>query len=759
MSDRFSLVSLFLTILFPVIVLAQEPLHIFHVRSGSLKDAVSSYEHATGLKVEILDGLNLADFRSPGLAGEFDARTALVKLVEGTGLSVSAIPGGFLLRIAAAPVRVQVDGQTRTYRAIDATTATKTATPLRDIPQSIAVVPIELLRDQRAQSVGDAMRNVVGVTVAQGEGNRDQLVMRGTSTNSDFFVNGIRDDQERFRDLYNVDAIEVVQGPAAVLFGRGGAGGVINLVTNRPVRGMRPEVGVELGAYGHKRGLVQFGLPVGTSGAFRLSAVGQDSGGFRDGYYLQRYGLNPTFSMSLGSKTTLLLGAEYFHDERLADRGIPSQAGAPVDVTTSQLFGSRTQNRATGGVKTARATIEHRVSPSLLIRSNFLAGGYDKFYGNVYPGSAVSTTGTLSLSAYDHSVDRLNLFNQTDLVYDASLFGLSHTILAGVEAGRQSQDELRHTAAAIPNVLITASERDANFAAAPLTVDRHANGAVLAGYAQDQITINQFMKAVVGARLDRFSVAVDDHIAGAPDLTRTDVEVSPRAGVVVQPTQTTSIYASYSYAFLPSGQTLGLARNTADVAPENAKNYETGVKLDLLDRRLAITGALFRLDRNNVKNTDPTDPTRLVLTGQQRTDGVQLAAAGHVWRGLNFTAGYASLTARVTRETTAAPAGRTVGLVPRHQANLWATYGFGARCGLGGGVVHQSRMFTSFTNTVTLPAFTRADAYAYYRLGRYRLALNVDNVFDAKYYPTANGDNNISPGTPRSLSVSLRASF
>lgn len=759
MSDRFSLVFTLLAILCPVIVLGQEPVHKFDVPPGSLKHAVTIYQQVTGLQVDVLDAVKLEDFRSPGLAGDFDARTALNKLVEGTGLSVVPTPTGYVLRISSAPLRMQVDAETAAYRATDATTATRTTTPLRDIPQSIAVVPIALLRDQRAQSVGDAMRNVVGVTVAQGEGNRDQLVMRGTSTNSDFFVNGIRDDQERFRDLYNVDAIEVVQGPAAVLFGRGGAGGVINLVTNRPVRGMRPEAGLELGAYGHKRGFVQFGVPVGRSGAFRVAAVGQDSGGFRDGYYLQRYGLNPTFGMSLGSKTTLTLGAEYFHDERLADRGVPSQAGVPVDVPMSQLFGSRSQNKATGGVSTARATIEHRVSPSLVIRNNFLAGNYDKFYANVYPGSSVSAAGTLSLSAYDHSIDRLNVFNQTDAVYDTSLLGLSHTLLGGVEVGRQSQDELRHTAAAIPNVPVTASERDANFAAAPLTVDRHATGSVLAGYAQDQIAITRFVKALVGARLDRFSVSVDDHVGGAPDLTRTDVEISPRAGVVIQPTQTSSLYASYSYTFLPSGQTLGLARNTAEVAPENAKNYETGIKLDLLDRRLAITGALFRLDRNNVKNTDPTDPSRLVLTGQQRTEGVQVSAAGNVWRGLKVNGGYANLTARVTRNTTAAPAGRTVGLVPRHQANLWTTYDFATRFGVGGGLVHQSRMFTSFTNTVTLPAFTRVDALAYYRLGRYRLALNVDNVFDAHYYPTANGDNNISPGAPRSLQLSLRATF
>jgi catecholate siderophore receptor len=252
---------------------------------------------------------------------------------------------------------------------------------------------------------------------------------------------------------------------------------------------------------------------------------------------------------------------------------------------------------------------------------------------------------------------------------------------------------------------------------------------------------------------------VDDHLPGALDLSRTDVNVSPRAGAIYQPSRAVSIYASYSCTFLPSGQTLGLARNTAEVAPESAKNYETGARMDLAGGRMSLSVALFRLDRDNVKNTDPNDPTRLVLTGQQRTDGVVLSGAGNLTARWKITGGYANSTARVTRDTSAAPAGRQVGLVPKHQATLWSTYDFTSNWGAGGGLVTQSRVFTSFTNLVTLPSFTRTDAVVYYRMGRYKLALNVDNVFDRAYYPTANGDNNISPGLPRSLQLSLRAAF
>ena len=746
-------------LLLPTASYAQDTTYRFDVPAGTLKAALAGFESVTAIRVGVLDDLDLAEFTSPGVSGVRTPGQALDALIAGTGLSVRRDDRGYSIRIAGQTIRSSVEQPVSDYRPLDAVAGTRTPTALRDIPQTIDVVPAALLRDQRAQSVGDAMRNVAGVTVAQGEGNRDQLVIRGNNTNSDFFVNGIRDDQERFRDLYNVETIEVVQGPAAVLFGRGGAGGIVNLVTSRPSRDSRPEASVEFGADDHKRATMLFGVPIGQTGALRVAGLAEDTGGFRDGYFLRRFGINPTFGFKPGVNTSVVVGAEHFTDHRLADRGIPARSGSPVDVPVTQLFGSRTQSDSNAAVDSVRATLEHRVSSALLIRNNFQAGHYDKSYTNVFPGSAVSAAGTFTLSAYDHLVGRINIFNQTDLVYSRATGGLQHTLLAGIEAGRQSQDELRHTATPITGVTLSTSERDANFATAPATVNRHATGTVLAGFVQDQVMINRFVKAVVGARLDRFAVSIDDHMAGARDLSRTDVEVSPRAGVIVQPSATTSLYSSYSYTFLPSGQTLGLAANTAEVAPENARNYEVGAKLDLLGRRLALSAAVFRLDRNNVKNTDPSDPTRLVLTGQQRTEGLQVSAAGNVSPRWKLIGGYANMSARITQDTASAPAGRRVGLVPRHQAHLWSTYDVTRRVGAGGGIVHQGRVFTSFTNVVTLPSFTRADATAFYRLGSYQLAVNIQNVFNVRYYATAHNDNNITPGAPRSVQFTLRAVF
>jgi catecholate siderophore receptor len=731
----------------------------FDIPAGPLSAALSAFQMVTGLKVTVDAALG-QNLSSPGVVGVFTPAQALDHLSIGTGLTARQTAlDTFSLEVWISPESVEVTATSTPYRAEGSATATKTLTPLRDIPQTLNVISRELLVDQGAQSVAAAMKNVPGVSIAQGEGNRDQIVLRGISTATDFFVNGIRDDQERFRDLYNVETLEVVHGPAAVLFGRGGGGGVVNLVTRSPLSGGASEAVLELGRYDHKRGSFQFEQQLSNRSGFRVSAMGEDSGGFRDGYFLHRYGVNPSFGAALGDSTTLTVAYEHLYDRRLADRGIPSQAGKPVDVNPSQFFGSTAQSFARSGVDSGTATVEHRFNRNLLFRNNFLVGRYDKFYQNVYAGSSVNASGTLTLAAYNHGIDRTNAFNQSDFIYNGRIARMEHTILFGVEMGHQLQDETRYTAANISNVPVDSSRRDADFLTATLAVDRDATSSVLAGYLQDQVALTRRWKAVLGLRRDRFTVKINDHRAGAPDLSRSDAETSPRAGVIYQPADTASIYASYSYTFLPSGQNLGLAVNTAELKPENAKNYEVGAKLDLLEKRLNLSAAIFRLDRNNVKNTDPTNPQLLVLTGQQRTDGLSIASAGRLTSRWKVHAGYAYLNARIVRDTASAPAGRKVGLVPASQATLWTTYELSKRWEVGGGTVSQSRQFTSFSNAVELPGFTRVDAAAYYRLGRYRLALNSENVLNARFYPTAHNDNNISPASPRSLQLSLRVIF
>jgi catecholate siderophore receptor len=730
----------------------------FDIPAGPLPAAIAGFERIAGARVDVPGGADLSGFTTGGVKGRLAAADALTKLLDGSGFTFRATATAFVLQIATSKLRVEVVGRSHSYVAADSATATKVPTPLKDVPQTLTIVPRTVLVDQNAQSVGDAARNAPGVTIHQGEGNRDQLVFRGISSQSDFFVNGIRDDQERFRDLYNVESVEIVEGPAAVLFGRGGAGGLVNLVTRQPSRTAPSSISVEAGGFAHKRATAQLTVPAGARAVFGLSAMGEDSGGFRDGFFLRRHGVNPTFGLELGPRTRLVLGVEHLRDHRLADRGIPSLDGRPLEVRSGQLFGSAAQNDARSGVDSASGTVEHVFRNGVTLRNHVLAGRYDKFYQNVFPGSAVGTTRTLTLSAYNHGIDRTNVFNQTDIIARGRTGRVNHVFVAGLEVGRQFQDELRHTAAAIANVPVSDPVRDADFAAAPLVIDRHATANVLAGYVHDQVQLSPQWKAVGGARVDRFAVLVDSHLGSGSTLSRADTAVSPRVGLIYQPSGRVSLYTSYASTFLPSGQTLGLAVNTTELGPENARNYEAGAKLDLVPRRLQLSAAMFRLDRNNVKNTDPNDPTRLVLTGRQRAEGLTMSAAGDAGC-FRLEAAYANIHARVTRDTAAARAGQRAGLVPRHRGSVWVTADLLGGWGAGGGITAQSKAFTSFTNQVVLPAFARVDALVYYCVRGWRVALNVDNLFNATYYPTANGDNNISPGAPRSLQVSLRLGF
>jgi catecholate siderophore receptor len=731
--------------------------HHFDIAPGPLSDALAAFERQSGITVQTVS--TTTALVSPGVSGTFFAADALAALVSGTGLQPRLVaPDTFVLENAGIVRRVEVTGTVRRY-VEEESRISKIPTRLLDVPQTVSVVPRALMADQQAQSVADAVRNVPGVSIAQGEGNRDQLVLRGFSSASDFFVNGIRDDQERFRDLYNVQRIEVLQGPSAMLFGRGGAGGVVNLVTAAPDRGLPSEAALEIGADDHKRASTQVGISAGPAVSLRVSAMGERSAGFREGFFLERHALNPVVAIEIGRRSRLTLAYEHLRDHRLADRGIPSRNGRPLPGSPGQLFGSRNQNDAASGVESAGVTFEHQLTPTTRIRNSFLAGRYDKFYRNVYPGSAVDGRGRLTLSAYDHGIDRVNIFNQTDLISERRVWGMAHVLLAGIESGHQSQDESRHTAASILNVSAGDSVRDADFVNAPLVLNRSASGAVFGAYAQDQVTLAAHWKAVAGLRIDRFAVSVDDRLPANADFGRTDTTASPRAGLIFQPKPYLSLYSSYSYTFLPSGQTLGLAANTVELRPENAKNYEVGAKAEMLHGSLTVTAALFRLDRSNMKNVDPNDPTRLVLTGQQRTEGLTLSVAGRLGRRVDVYGGYGDFDARITRAVTAGPVGRRPGLVPRRQGSLWVAGALSQRLRVAGGFVAQSAAFTSFTNAVTLPGFTRLDAAVFYRLGDVTLSLNAANLTNVRYYPTANGDNNISPGAPRSLQFATRLTF
>jgi catecholate siderophore receptor len=646
------------------------------------------------------------------------------------------------------------------------TSATKTATPLRDVPQSVTVITKELIKDQLMMSVGDVMRYVPGISVHQGENNRDQIIVRGNSSSADFFVNGVRDDVQYYRDLYNLERVEALKGPNAMMFGRGGAGGVVNRVMKEA--GFKPsgEVSLQGGMFGNKRVTADLDRPLSDKVAFRVNGMFESSDSFRDSVDLERRGVSPTLTFVPSSRTKITARYEYLNDSRVADRGITSFQGRPAAVPDETFYGNPNASDVEATVNLASATIEHRRG-TLLIRNHTSLGGYDRFYQNFVPGAVSADRALVTLTAYNNATARNNFFNQTDLTYARSTGSVRHTVLAGAEVGAQLTDNFRNTGYFNNTATSVVAPFDHPTISTPVTfrqaatdADNHLNTKLAAVYVQDQAELSRYLQVVGGVRFDRFDLTYHNNRTGET-LGRVDDLVSPRVGVVVKPMTPLSLYSSYSVSYLPSSgdQFSSLTTITEQVEPEKFSNYEVGAKWDLASG-LSLQIAVYRLDRTNTRATDPNDPTRIVQTGSQRTNGYEIGANGHVTAAWQIAGGYTYQNAFVSSATTAAREGAQVAQVPHHTVSLWNNYQITARLGAGLGVLRRTAMFATIDNTVTLPGYTRADAAAYFSVTpRLRLQANVENLFDQRYYINADSNTNISPGFPRTLRVALTAAF
>jgi len=679
--------------------------------------------------------------------------------------STQSEPLDITLEIANASAIVTIS-DTAGYLAEVVSSATKTLTPLRDIPQSITVVSKEQIRDQSMQSIADVMTYVPGIVSHQGENNRDQLILRGNSSSADFFLNGVRDDVQYYRDLYNVDRVEALKGPNAMIFGRGGGGGVVNRVTKEAGFTGLHEVTAQFGSFNNKRFTTDINQPLSRTAAFRVNGLYENSDSFRNDVNLERYGVNPTVTLSPGSNTGITLSYEYFHDGRTADRGIPSFRGRPADTPIETFFGDPTNSHVRAGVNLASATINHSFG-RFNLQNRTMFGDYDKFYQNYVPGAVTADKSRVALTAYNNATKRQNVFNQTDLTFSFFTGGIKHNVLSGMELGRQLTDNFRNTGFfnnTSTSILVPYNSPTINtpvtFRQSATDANNHLRTDLGAGYVQDQIEISRYLQVVTGVRFDYFDLNFHNNRTGE-DLRRLDHLVSPRAGVIVKPITNLSVYANYGVAYLPSSgdQFSSLTSITQQVKPEKFTNYELGAKWDVI-RNLSLTTALYRQDRTNTRATDPNDPTRIIQTGSQRTNGFELGLNGFVTSRWSVAGGYTHQDAFITSDTTAARAGALVAQVPHHTFSLWNNYRVIQKLGLGLGIIRRADMFAAVDNTVVLPGYTRADAAVFYSFSeRWKLQANLQNLFNTTYYINADNNNNISPGNPRGVRVQLIARF
>ena len=662
-----------------------------------------------------------------------------------------------------ATVTVTTSGE---YMSDSVSSATKTLTSLRDIPQSLSVVGRRQLNDQILTTIGDVVRYQPGITAHQGENNRDQIIIRGQSSSADFFVNGVRDDVQYLRDTYNLESVEVIRGPNALVFGRGGGGGVLNRVTKEASFAPSREITVQGGSFGDFRAAADINQPINDKFAFRVNGLAERSNSFRDFVKFRRYGIAPTFTFTPSNDTRLTFAYEFFRDQRTADRGITSFQSKPADVPISTYYGNPDDSEVNADVHLVSGTFEKQIG-DLNIRNRTMYGDYDRFYQNYVPG-AVNTAGTLvSISAYNNATRRKNLLSQTDLSYAFETGRLKHRLLGGFELGRQRTTNFRNSGFfnnTATSILVDFNDPTTDvpvtFRQAVSDADNRLRLNVGAAYLQDQVEVSRYLQIIGGLRFDYFDLRYHNN-RNNEDLRRIDRLVSPRLGVVVKPLAQLSIYGSYSVSYLPSSgdQFASLTNITQQLEPEEFRNYEVGVKWDIR-HNISLTSALYRLDRTNTRSTDPNDPSRIVQTGSQRTNGFEFGLNGNITRAWSVTGGYSYQDAFITSTTAAAPAGRQVAQVPHHTFSIWNKYQFLRKLSVGLGIINRSDMFAAIDNTVVLPGYTRADAAVYYSFNEtWRMQANFENLFNTRYYLNADSNTNISPGSPRALRVGLTARF
>jgi catecholate siderophore receptor len=471
--------------------------------------------------------------------------------------------------------------------------------------------------------------------------------------------------------------------------------------------------------------------------------------------------------LSASENTRATLGYENFKDYRTADRGIPSFGGRPLQTEVGTFFGNPALSYSDARAHSSAATLSHRTNGGFSLRNTTRFTSYDKIYQNIFPGAVTADGAEVSLSGYNNSHDRRNLLSQTDLTYLTRTGSVRHTLLLGAELGRQVTDNLRNTgffndATTTLSVPVSSPTNftPVTFRPGTTDADNHVTNTVRSIYAQDQIAISDHLQLVGGVRYEKFGIRYHDNRTEST-LRRTDGMLSPRVGLVVKPMAPASLYASYSVSYLPSAgdQFSSLTDVTKALEPERFKNLEFGAKWDVSDR-VALTTAAYRLDRTNTRAPSPIDPAVTVQTGKQRSSGYELGVSGTLTSAWEIAGGFARQKAHITSNTAAARAGATVPLVPGSTLSLWNKYQLASRLGLGLGIVHQTDMYATIDNTVTLPAFTRIDGAVFFRFGDYlRAQMNLENLLNEKYYPLAHNNNNITPGSPRSVRLSLTTGF
>ena len=675
---------------------------------------------------------------------------------------------------ASDHTQIIVNGQVLQSNEIN---SVKTPTPIIDVPQSLSIVSAEQITQQGFDSIADIVLYTPGVTVSQGEGHRDAVVFRGVRSTADFFVDGVRDDVQYYRSLYNLEQVEILRGPNALLFGRGGTGGIVNRVTKKGAIGETfTGFQASVDTFGAYSGQVDLNLATSDSSAFRINVAGESLNNHRDFFGGERIAVNPSFAAELGPETRLDLSYEYINNDRFIDRGIPStDAGLPARELADITFGDTDDNFTTFEAHVLRATLQHRFSDNLKGNVTASYGDYDKLYSNLFAVSFDEAAGTVGLDGYVDTTQRQSLTFAGNLIGEFATGSIGHTVLFGGEYidtsndndrfntfFDQTQDDVEFFTVARPIALsngvgVNASGNVTVNNFSDLNDDTEADVEVLSFYVQDEIELAPWLNIVLGARFDSFDITVDNVETfidtGTRDIrSRRDTEISPRFGVILKPQENISVYGSFSESFLPRSGEQFTDINPPDdaLAPNTFQNLELGLKWNFASG-LSATAAIFDLEQSSPQVSDNQDGTLDVI--ETSVSGVELQLRGQLTDWWHISAGYTYLDGEQAN-------GLRPRELPENSFSLWNNLKVTERLGFGAGLTYQDDSLADNGNTVTLPSYVRFDLGAYYDVSdALRLQVNVENLFDEEYFPNAHTANNITVGAPLNARFTISGQF
>lgn len=668
-----------------------------------------------------------------------------------------------------------------TYLYADQVNALKSPTPIIDVPQSLSIVTADQILQQGFDSIGDIIDYTPGVSTSQGEGHRDAVIFRGVRSTADFFIDGVRDDVQYYRPLYNLEQVEILRGPNALLFGRGGTGGILNRVTKKGVLGETfTDYQASLNSFGGFGAQVDSNFEVSDTAAFRINAMYESLENHRDFYDGERIGINPTARFELSPATTLDVSYEYVDHERFIDRGIPTGAnGEPVEAFEDIVFGDPELNTTELEAHLVRALVQHQFADTLKGRVSVFYGDYDKLYNNFYAASFDPVTNIVGIDGYVDTTQRQNLILSGDLIGEFETGRFGHTIVSGVEYIDTSNDNDRF------NPVWSGSNDDVEFfnvmrplsfsggtgtnasgsattlAFSDLNDDTAATVEVISAYIQDEIEISDQLDIIIGARFDRFDISVDNldpSVAPADrNRSRTDEEISPRFGLVYKPIENISIYGSYSESFLPrSGeQFANINGDNNALDPNTFTNLEAGIKWDF-QPGISFTAAVFEIEQSSPQVAD-NDASTLDVIDTEIT-GFELQLQGQLSERWYISGGYSYLDGEQVDRS--GPTGLRPRELPENMFSLWNSYQVTDRFGLGLGVTYQDESFINNSNSAVLPSYTRFDAAAYYDISDdLRVQLNIENLADELYFPNSHSTHQASVGAPLNARVTISGRF